>query len=101
VIIQIGFISCLVSPSISSGGDWYVGTRVFDLIEGWNVVAPAFSLIGKDAAIVGKVIKRGIIVKVVRSEVIVRSEVVGRGAIVDYWFCWTVSWKYLFFSRVI
>jgi hypothetical protein len=38
-------------------------------VKGWNVVAPAFSLVRKDAAVVGKVVERGVIVEVVRSEV--------------------------------
>jgi hypothetical protein len=50
---------------------------VFVLIEGWNVVAPAFSLVGRDAAIVSKVVEMGVIVEVVG------SEVAGRGAVVD------------------
>jgi hypothetical protein len=78
VIIRIGFISCLVSLSSSSSGDWYISTLAF--VKGWNVIAPAFSLIGKDAAVVGKVVKRGVIVEVIRSKV-------ARMVIVNCWFC--------------
>ena len=47
VIIQIGFVGCLISPSNSGNKDWYISTLVF--VKGWNVIAPAFSLIRKDA----------------------------------------------------
>jgi hypothetical protein len=77
VIMRIGFVGCPISLSSSGGGDWYVSTLVFVLIEGWNVVAPAFSLVGRDAAIVSKVVEMGVIVEVVG------SEVAGRGAVVD------------------
>ena len=71
VMIRIGFVGCLISLFSSSSRDWYVSTLVF--VKGWNVVAPAFSL---NAAIVGKVVERGVVVEVVRSEVAVRGAIV-------------------------
>jgi hypothetical protein len=67
VIMQIGFVSCLVSLFNSSSGDWYISTLAF--VKGWNVVALAFSPIRGNARggiiggeIVSEVARRGIII---------------------------------------